>query len=69
MQANSNINLTFSKGIIEWDNAETPMLSPTSFRPENVEQLEKETLFIHDPVTTEADRIQSILDAKYNQLI
>ena len=59
------IDLKFSTGIIEWDNAETSMLSPTAFNSENLEQLEKESLFIHDPVTTEADRIQSILDAKY----
>lgn len=42
------------------------MLDPTMFCQEFIDGLEHEILYIHDPDTTEAERIQaSILDAKY----
>jgi hypothetical protein len=31
----------------------------------NIEQFTKEILYLHDPSTTEAERIQQILDNKY----
>ena len=47
------------------DNASTPMLDPDLFDQENLDELANELLYMHDPDTTEAERIQDILDAKY----
>ena len=41
------------------------MLDPAVFNTDHIDELEHEFLSIHDPDTTEAERIQSILDAKY----
>src|SRR5687767_13883160 len=51
--------------LMEWDNASTPMLDPDLFDQDNLDELANEMLYIHDPDTTEAERIQDILDAKY----
>ena len=59
------MNFLFSTNLMEWDNASTPMLDPDLFDQENLDQLAKEMLYMHDPETTEAERIQEILDAKY----
>ena len=59
------MNFLFTTNLIEWDNASTPMLDPDLFDQENLDQLAKEMLYMHDPDTTEAERIQEILDAKY----
>jgi len=61
------INFLFSEQIMEWDNAMTPMQVPAQFHKEFIDELEHELLYMHDPETTEAERIQSILDAKYCQ--
>src|SRR5688500_13588077 len=63
----SELGMTFwfNDHLMEWDNATTPMLDPGMFNDEHVDQLEHEILFMHDPDTTEAERIQAILDAKY----
>ena len=50
---------------MEWDNATTSMLDPDVFCKEFIDELEHEILYMHDPDTTEAERIQAILDAKY----
>ena len=50
---------------MEWDNASTPMLDPAVFNTNHIDDLKLEFLYIHDPETTEAERIQAILDAKY----
>ena len=50
---------------MEWDNASTPMLDSDLFDQENLDGLANEMLYMHDPDTTEAERIQEILDAKY----
>jgi len=50
---------------MEWDNATTPMLDPAVFNKDFIDELEHEFLYIHDPDTTEAERIQAILNAKY----
>src|SRR6476659_11428115 len=50
---------------MEWDNASTPMLDPAVFYTEHIDDLEHDFFYIHDPVTTDAERIQAILDAKY----
>ena len=62
------IDLLFSKEKISWDGAEVAMQHPAFFEdPKWVDLLEKELMFVHDPLTTEADRIQAILDAKYTK--
>ena len=48
-----------------WDNAEIPMKSIDWFHKDNIDQHELEVMFMHDPDTTEVERIQEILDAKY----
>src|SRR6478672_12336434 len=59
------MNFLFSSNLMEWDNASTPMLDPDLFDQDNLDQLANEMLYMHDPDTTEAERIQEILDAKY----
>src|SRR6478672_7396445 len=59
------INFLFKEHLMEWDNASTPMLDPAVFNTEQIDDLEHEFFYIHDPVTTDAERIQAILDAKY----
>ena len=59
------INLLFSEQIIKWDNATIPMRNISSFDEINIDTLTNEILSMHDPTTTEAERIQSILDVKY----
>ena len=59
------MNFSFSEKLMEWDNATTPMLDPDMLDQEFIDELEQEILYMHDPQTTEADRIQSILNAKY----
>ena len=61
------INFLFSEKLMEWDNATTSMLDPDVFCKEFIDELEHEIFYMHDPVTTEAERIQDILDAKYCQ--
>ena len=41
------------------------MLDPDLFDQDNLDKLANEMLYMHDPETTEAERIQEILDAKY----
>ena len=50
---------------MEWDNASTPMLDPAVFNTDQIDDLEHDFFYIHDPITTDAERIQAILDAKY----
>ena len=59
------MNFLFSTNLMEWDNASTPMLDPDLFDQDNLDELAEELLYMHDPDTTEAERIQDILDAKY----
>ena len=59
------IDLLFSTGIMTWDNASTAMQPSEILDEEWIDAFEEELMFIHDPTTTEADRIQTILDAKY----
>ena len=62
------INFLFSEQMMEWDNATTPMQDPDQFNEEFIDELEHELLYMHDPETTEAERTQTILDAKYYQV-
>ncbi len=59
------MNFLFSTNLMEWDNASTSMLDPDLFDQEDLDELANEMLYMHDPDTTEAERIQEILDAKY----
>jgi len=59
------INLLFDTAQITWDNATVPMRPPDRLTGDWVDTLEKEILFAHDPATTDAERIQQIIDAKY----
>ena len=59
------INLMFATAEIQWDNATIQMQPPESLRGDWVDALEKEILFAHDPETTDAERIQNIIESKY----
>ena len=60
------IDLMFSLGVMKWDNATVPMRDPSTLRSlESIDTLENEIFSMHDPDTTEAARIQSIIDIKY----
>ena len=61
------IDLKFSEQTMIWDNAEVPMKSPEWLDRNRVEQFENELFMIHDPSTTEAERIQKILDIKHQK--
>ena len=52
----------FKEQMMEWDNATTPMIDPDQFNEESIDELEHELLYMHDPETTEAERIQDILN-------
>ena len=59
------INLLFDTAQISWDNATIHMQPPGRLSEDWVETLEQELLYAHDPDTTDAERIQGIIDAKY----
>ena len=59
------IDLCFSSTEIRWDNASIPMQSVDKLDKQLVDNFEKELLFAHDPVTTDAERIQNIVENKY----
>ena len=59
------INLLFDTAQISWDNATVRMQSPDRLKGDWVDELEQELLYAHDPDTTDAERIQQIIDAKY----
>ena len=59
------LDLLFSESTIKWGNMTIPMASSSSFDTDCIDDFEEEIMFAHDPLSTEAERIQSILDAKY----
>jgi hypothetical protein len=59
------INLLFSLGVMKWDNATVPMRDPSQLRDSNIDDFEDEIFSMHDPATTDAARIQEIMDVKY----
>ena len=68
MMLKLGINLMFSEERIAWGSNSITMQHPSMLEePEWEEILEQEILYIHDPLTTETDRIQTILDAKYKK--
>ena len=58
------INFLFKEHLMEWDNATMPMLDPAVLKKYFIDDLEHEFMYIHDPDTTDAERIQAILNAK-----
>ncbi len=62
------IDLLFSQEKMEWDGASVSMQHPAFLdEPRWVDLLEKQIMFIHDPLTTDAERIQSIIEAKHTE--
>ena len=59
------IDLCFSTAEIKWDGSSTPMQSVDKLDKKLVNKFENELLFAHDPVTTDAERIQNIVENKY----
>jgi regulator of RNase E activity RraB len=59
------IDLLFSEAVIKWDTATIKMSSPNKLDEANINTFEQEIMYMKDPETTEAERIQTILDAKY----
>ena len=60
------IKFDFQEGRITWDNAWINMQSPMLFNEGSLKSFEEELFLMHDPDTTEVERIQSIIDIKYN---
>ena len=59
------MDLLFSENLMKWDNATVPMKDPSWFKDFNQDPSLNELHSMHDPVTTEVERIQGILDIKY----
>jgi transposase InsO family protein len=59
------INLLFDTAQISWDNATIQMQSPEMLQGDWINDMEQEILFAHDPTTTDAERIQDIIESKY----
>jgi len=61
------MDILFSKAEMVWDNASVPMQSFDKLDSEYIDMFEDEIFFAHDPSTTDAERIQNIIDAKYTK--
>ena len=59
------IDLLFSTGEMKWAQASVPMRDPSQLQASQLDALENEVYSMHDPVTTDAAWIQSIIDVKY----
>ena len=59
------INLLFDTAEMSWDNAVVHMQNPKNLRGDWIKDVENELLFAHDPDTTDAERIQHIIESKY----
>jgi hypothetical protein len=57
------IDLLFRLGVMKCNNATVPMTS--QLRRTNIDDFEDEIFSMHDPTTTDAARIQEIVDVKY----
>jgi hypothetical protein len=55
------ISICFSAAAVRWDNASMSMQSVEK----STEEFEQEFLFTQDPLTTDAERIQNIVESKY----
>ena len=61
------LDILFSKSEMIWDNASVPMQSVDKLSDYYIDKFELELMFAHDPVTTDAERIQNIIDKKYSK--
>ena len=61
------INILFSKCSICWDNAEVPMQQPEWLNKEHVDEFENKLFMMHDPASTDDEKIQKILDMTCTQ--
>ena len=60
------LDILFSEEKMVWDNALVSMQHPSFLDEERwVDLLENELMQAHDPITTDAERIQQIIDSKY----
>ena len=59
------IDISFSNAEVVWDNASIPMQETDKLEQRFIDHFEQELLFAHDPVTTDAERIQNIVENKY----
>jgi hypothetical protein len=57
------INLLFDTAEISWDTAKIHMQHPEMLKGNWVDALEQEILYAHDPDTTDAERIQGIIES------
>ena len=55
------LDFCFSTAEMTWDNASIPMQSVDK----STEEFEQEVLFAQGPATTDAERIQNIVESKY----
>jgi hypothetical protein len=55
------INICFSAAEVRWDNASIP-IQPVH---KSTEEFKQELLFTQDPLTTDVERIQNIVESKY----
>lgn len=60
------MDIKFSTGEMTWDNASIPLRDIKCLDDENIDKLENEIYFMEDPDTTDAERIQQIVSAKYS---
>ena len=61
------LGILFSKQEMVWDNASVPMQSKDKISDFQVNQFELDLMFAHDPVATDLERIQNIIDSKYSK--
>jgi len=59
------LDLKFSDNTMIWDNASVPMRSVKWLEGDNLELYSAHIISQNDPIATDAQRIQSILDVKY----
>jgi hypothetical protein len=59
------INLLFDTVEISWDNSKIRMQPPGKQDRDWLDTMEQELLYAHDPSTTDAERIQNIIESKY----
>ena len=62
--AKMGLDINFSSCSKRWDNAEIAIQEPSWLDNKYIEQFQKEIFMMHDPMTTDAKRIQNILDLK-----
>ena len=59
------IDICFSTAEIKWENASIPMVSVDNLNELNIDGFEQELPYSQDPETTDAERIQNIIESKY----